>query len=170
MRKRDGLWIAGGVFLLDRISKILSFRLPPEGLTLIPGVIRLRLTRNDGAAFSLLRGAPWLLGVISLVILLAAAWLLRKKRFSPLLTTGIMLMAGGAAGNMADRFFTGFVPDMVEPLFVSFAVFNLADAALTVGCALVIGSLLFGRPEEKPREPEKKPREPEEIGNDGKKD
>ena len=158
------------MFLLDRISKILSFRLPPEGLTLIPGVIRLRLTRNDGAAFSLLRGAPWLLGVISLVILLAAAWLLRKKRFSPLLTTGIMLMAGGAAGNMADRFFTGFVPDMVEPLFVSFAVFNLADAALTVGCALVIGCLLFGRPEEKPREPEEKPREPEEIGNDGKKD
>ena len=103
-------------------------------------------------------------------ILLAAAWLLRKKRFSPLLTTGIMLMAGGAAGNMADRFFTGFVPDMVEPLFVSFAVFNLADAALTVGCALVIGCLLFGRPEEKPREPEEKPREPEEIGNDGKKD
>ena len=49
---------------------------------------------------------------------------------------------------------------MVEPLFVSFAVFNLADAALTVGCALVIGCLLFGRPEEKPRETEKN-------GNDG---
>ena len=52
-------------------------------------------------------------------------------------------MAGGAAGNMLDRLIRGFVPDMIETLFVSFPVFNVADSCLTVGCALMMISLLF---------------------------
>ena len=52
-------------------------------------------------------------------------------------------MAGGAAGNMFDRLIRGYVPDMIETLFVNFPVFNIADACLTVGCALVMISLLF---------------------------
>ena len=49
-----------------------------------------------------------------------------------------MMMLGGALGNMLDRFLTGFVPDLIEFLFVRFAVFNLADACLVIGCGLVI--------------------------------
>ena len=56
---------------------------------------------------------------------------------------GLMLMLGGALGNLADRLLTGTVTDMIELLFVRFAVFNVADACLTAGCALMIVSLLF---------------------------
>ena len=55
-----------------------------------------------------------------------------------------MMMLGGAAGNMVDRFLTGFVPDMIEFLFIRFAVFNVADACLVIGCALVIIDLIRG--------------------------
>ena len=147
MRKRDGLWIAAAVLILDRITKILSFSLPEAGQVLIPGAVRLRLTRNEGIAFSLLSGKPWLLGILSLAIILAAGWYLRKKRMSRPVTAGLMMMLGGAAGNMMDRFFLGYVPDMIELLFVDFAVFNAADAFLTAGCAIVIGCLLFQKEE-----------------------
>ena len=51
-------------------------------------------------------------------------------------------MAGGAAGNMFDRLIRGFVPDMIETLFMQFPVFNVADSCLTVGCVLVMISIL----------------------------
>ena len=97
-------------------------------------------------AFSLLSGRPWLLGVLSALVLVAGALVLRQFRLDRLTRTGCMLILGGALGNMIDRFFTGYVVDMVELLFVDFAVFNVADVALTAGCVLLGFSLLF-RPE-----------------------
>ena len=144
MNNRRWPWlIALIVFLLDRGTKIASFSLPPEGVTLIPGVVRLRFVENRGIAFSLLSGVPWLLGCVSLAIIIGMLLVLRKKTLAPLPLVGSMLMLGGAAGNMVDRFFLGYVPDMIELLFVNFAIFNMADACLTVGCALLIWSLLF---------------------------
>ena len=96
-------------------------------------------------AFSLLSGHPWLLGGLSLLILAAGFILLRKKEIPRLPFIGLMLMAGGAAGNMTDRFLRGYVTDMIEPLFVRFPVFNLADTAITVGCALTALWLVFSK-------------------------
>ena len=137
-------WGLIAVFVLaaDRITKALAAGIPAEGIPLVPGVIGLRYTRNTGAAFSLLSGHPWLLGVISLLVIIGAALFLRKKKLSVLLKTGLMMMLGGAAGNMIDRFATGYVPDMIEFLFMRFAVFNVADTFLCVGCALVAIGLL----------------------------
>ncbi len=148
MRKNRILpWAAAAaVFAADRVSKLFAGRIPPEGTVLIPGVVGLRYAENRGIAFSMLSGRPWLLGLFSLAVIAAAFLFLRKKEIRPLPLYGLMLMLGGAAGNMADRFFTGYVPDMIELLFVRFAVFNIADACLCVGCALVIISLLAGQP------------------------
>ncbi len=143
MIRKYGCWlIAVGVLAADRITKALSDRIPPEGIPLIPGVIDLRYTRNTGAAFSMLSGHPWLLGVLSLAVSAAAFLVLRKKKLPPLMMTGLMMMLGGAAGNMIDRFATGYVPDMIEFLFVNFAIFNVADTFLCIGCALTAVSLL----------------------------
>ena len=140
---RKDLWIAALVFAADRAAKIAARLLPEEGVTLIPGVVRLRRTENTGIAFSLFAGRPWLLGVISLAIIIAAFFILRRRKFGRLPGVALMLMLGGAVGNMVDRFVFGSVTDMIEPLFVRFAVFNIADACLVVGCALLIISLLF---------------------------
>ena len=137
-------WGLIAVFVLaaDRITKALAAGIPAEGIPLVPGVIGLRYTRNTGAAFSMLSGHPWLLGVISLLVIIGAALFLRKKKLSVLLKTGLMMMLGGAAGNMIDRFATGYVPDMIEFLFMRFAIFNVADTFLCVGCALTAIGLL----------------------------
>ena len=142
MRKVWPWAVAAAVFIADRVMKILAPGIPENGVVLIPGVIGLRYAENRGIAFSLLSGAPWALGVVSLLIIAAAFFCLRGKKLQPLALTGLMMMLGGAAGNMVDRFVHGFVPDMIEVLFVNFAIFNVADTFLCIGCGLVIISLL----------------------------
>ena len=131
------------VLIADRITKELAGGIPADGITLIPGVIGLRYAENRGAAFSMLSGAPRLLGILGLAVIAGGYVWLRKKEIAPFPLAGLALMAGGAAGNMTDRLVRGFVPDMIETRFIDFPVFNIADSCLTVGCVLVMVSLLF---------------------------
>lgn len=139
-------WLAALVMIADQLVKWLSASLP-EPVVLIPGVLRFTYAENTGMAFSLLSGHTWLLGVVSAACILLGWLVLRRYPLGTLSRIAAMLMLGGAAGNMLDRFFRGYVVDMFETLFVSFAVFNVADAALTIGTMLMAVSLLF-RPEE----------------------
>lgn len=146
MKKRFVFWtILITVLIVDRITKELAPGIPAEGITLIPGVIGLRYAENVGAAFSMLSGAPRLLGVLSLALIAGGYLWLRKKEISPLPLTGLALMAGGASGNMFDRLIRGFVPDMIETQFVNFPVFNAADSCLVIGCVLVMVSILTAK-------------------------
>ena len=148
MNRKGIFWgITPAVIAVDRVTKLLAPKLPAEGITLIPGVIGLRYAENRGIAFSLLSGYPRLLGVLSLILIVAGYLWLRKKEFGSFPMTGLALMAGGAAGNMFDRLISGYVPDMIEVLFVHFPIFNIADSCLTVGCIMLIISLL-ARPED----------------------
>ena len=141
-RKRLVFWAAVIVILvIDRITKELAAAIP-EGIPLIPGILGLRYAENRGIAFSMLSGHPRVLGILSLALIAGGYIWLRKKELAPFPLTGLALMAGGAAGNMLDRLIRGYVPDMIETLFVNFPVFNIADSCLTVGCALVMISLL----------------------------
>ena len=141
MIRRYG-WIAALVLIADRVTKAMSEGIPVDGVALIPGWIGLRQARNTGMAFSLFSGRPWLLGLMSLAIVAGAAVVLRRKRPRPLVQAGLMLMLGGALGNMIDRFWTGYVPDMIELLFVDFAIFNVADICLVAGCLMVMIGIL----------------------------
>ena len=143
-------WIALLVIAADQVTKRLALSLQAP-VTLIPGILGLRLTRNTGVAFSLLSGAPWLVTVLSAAVLVLGGCLLRRYRLGTLTRTGAMLIAGGALSNLISRVAEGSVIDMVEFLFVNFAVFNAADIALTVGCGLLILSLLIRPDEWKPR-------------------
>ena len=143
---RRTVWIAVLVLALDRLTKLAAERMTSP-VTLVPGVVGLQLSYNTGAAFSLFQGCPWLLGVLSLALVAAGALVLRRYRLGPWTRTAAMLMLGGALGNAVDRLFAGRVTDMVEVLAFRFAVFNLADAALVIGCALMAWTL-WHRPQE----------------------
>ena len=144
MKKKRIFWVVVVLVLLfDRVTKELAFGIPAEGTELIPGVIGLRYAENVGVAFSLLSGAPRLLGLLSLVLIVGGYVWLRKKKIAMLPTVGLALMAGGAAGNMFDRLIRGFVPDMIETQFMNFPVFNVADSCLVIGCVIVMISILF---------------------------
>ena len=95
-------WIALLVIAADQVTKRLALSLKAP-VTLIPGVLGLRQTRNTGVAFSLLSGTPWLVILLSAAILAGGGLLLRRYRLGALTRTGAMLIAGGALSNMISR-------------------------------------------------------------------
>mgnify|MGYP001629720307 FL=1 len=102
---------------------------------------RFYLLFNSGAAFSMGENLTWLFTAIQLAFVLGALW------FGPRMTSkwealGLALIAGGALGNLIDRLFRdpgfwfGHVVDYIS--VGNFAVFNLADASITVGVVVFI--------------------------------
>ena len=141
MIRRYG-WIALLTLAADQAVKYLACRLQATFI-LISGVLAFTYAENTGMAFSLLSGRSWLLGLLSAAVIVLGLIALRRYRLGPLPSVAAMLMLGGAAGNMIDRLLHGYVVDMFEVLLFRFAIFNVADAALTVGCVLMAASLLF---------------------------
>jgi len=139
-------WIAALTVIVDQLTKWLCTGLPGS-IPLIPGILALTYTENTGMAFSMLSGHSWMLGVVSAVCILVGWLVMRRYTLGTTSRIAAMLMLGGAVGNMIDRFLRGYVVDMFEALFVDFAIFNVADAALTVGTALLAYTLIF-RPDE----------------------
>jgi len=100
---------------------------------LIPGVIGLTHIQNSGAAFSLLSDQRWLLVGISLIAAIVLVFILLRYTDGFWGTIGLAAVLGGTVGNLIDRVFQGYVVDMFRPLFVDFAIFNVADIFITLG-------------------------------------
>lgn len=135
-------WIAAVVVAADQLVKALARGLTGP-VTLIPHVIGLRYRENTGMAFSLFSRHTWLLALLSVALIVVGWLVIRRYRLGKLSRVAAMLMLGGALGNLMDRVFVGYVVDMFEVLLFRFAVFNVADVALTVGSALLAVTLLF---------------------------
>lgn len=141
--------VTGIVLLLDQLSKILSEKyltaLPFNTYTVIDGIFNLTYVRNTGASFGMLSG--WRVFFIVLTVAactLMAIFLVKEhKRLHMLMRISVSLIFSGALGNLIDRVFLGYVRDMIEPAFVNFAVFNIADCAITIGVALLILDVMF---------------------------
>ena len=107
-----------------------------EGITLIPGVLKLQYLENRGMAFGMLQGKQLILILICLVFFAAAAFVFArtpKTAYYLPLTAVIAVLAGGAAGNFIDRIFRGYVVDFIYFSLIDFPVFNLADIYVVCG-------------------------------------
>lgn len=136
------------VFLLaaDQAAKYLTVEyLKPVGSTpLINGFLKLTYVENRGAAFGILQNQKWLLIVLPVIIAAVIAVHLYKNRKAMLLQRiSLAVILAGAAGNLVDRIFRGYVVDMLEAAFIDFPVFNIADSAVVCGTILLAYQLLF---------------------------
>ena len=128
---------------LDQASKYLvenylEYELPVE---VMPMIAFFR-THNDGVSFSMLSGfgAAGLI-VIGLSVLALVLWLWWRVDHGRFLThAGFCLITAGALGNLIDRALFGYVIDFIQfhTATWSFAIFNLADAYISVGVAAII--------------------------------
>lgn len=111
---------------------------------IIPDFFYLTYLENRGAAFSILQDFRWGFVIITLVALgiMARFFLLHQGKLARL---ALSLLMAGAAGNLIDRAFQGFVVDFLHfyPFGYDFPVFNVADVCLNVGAALLAIWLLF---------------------------
>lgn len=126
-----------------------------ERLPVLPSFDLVRM-HNTGAAFSFLANASgwqnWFFaGVAMAVSALILWWLFRQPAGRVVVPLGLVLVLGGAIGNLIDRLQHGYVVDFL--LFYygrwSFPAFNVADSAITVGVVLLLfdGFFLEGRRE-----------------------
>ena len=132
-----------------------------EQVDLMP-FLALYHARNTGIAFSLLAdfGDVGLVLVALVVIVVVLALAARTTDRQVLARAGFALVVGGAVGNLIDRATLGYVIDYIlfhTPVW-SFAIFNLADAFITVGAGLVLlQEFVDWRRDGKTREPEPPP-------------
>lgn len=143
---RVALPVAGGVLVLDQLSKLLIERIfvLHQELVLLP-FLSLQLTYNTGAAFSLLHDAGgWqrgFLSAVSIVIMVwLGVWIHRLTSEERRLLWPLALILGGAAGNLVDRLSTGAVTDFIVLHYRGWhwPTFNVADAAISLGVIALI--------------------------------
>jgi signal peptidase II len=136
------LIVALGVALDQWFKYLVETRLDMHVAVDILPFLALYRTHNTGIAFSML---DWMAGPLLIAITLAViafvAWLAWRTRPEQVIgRTGFALVISGAFGNLIDRVWLGYVVDYV--LFHlpnwSFAIFNLADAFITIGAGLII--------------------------------
>ena len=121
-------WIIENLSLYEKIS--------------ISNFFNLTHQQNTGAAFSFLAEAGgwqrWFLSIVAMIVSgYIAYWLYELKNSTQwFLIYGLSLVLGGALGNVFDRIRLGYVTDFLQ-VFIGnwpFPSFNIADAAITIGC------------------------------------
>ena len=135
------LLIVAVVFTADRVVKQWCIEvLRAQGsIAFWPGVLHFTYAENTGAAFSILSGRRLLLTLLPIAALGLLLFLYFRRLYAhPLTDFALPLIMGGALGNLYDRIAYGYVVDFLEIRLFRFAIFNLADCAISVGSALLI--------------------------------
>ena len=128
------------VILFDQFTKNLAVDhlKPIHSVPIIKDALHLTYVTNYGAAFGMLANHRWIfLAVSTIAIVLMAAYLYYKRDEHPLLGVAMSMIIGGGIGNMIDRTLMGYVVDFVDFRLINFAVFNVADIFVCVGCGML---------------------------------
>ena len=134
--------VTAAVVAADQLTKWWAVTRLAQGRVHLVGTLDLELARNSGASFSLFQGKAFILIPVAVVLVGVLATMIWRAP-----TTGraavLGLILGWALGNLCDRLFRGdhgAVVDFVDLHF--WPTFNLADASIVVGCALLMASLV----------------------------
>jgi signal peptidase II len=153
-RRIAGLILAALIFAVDQLVKWwvrVPLDLPNVRQIEILPFFDLTWTENYGVSLGLLTAQSaemrWMLialtGGIAVGVLV---WMLRERATGDILALALVL--GGAAGNIRDRYEYGFVVDYADLHFGEFRpflVFNIADAAITIGVLIILARSLLSR-------------------------
>ena len=148
--------IAFLVFVFDQTTKwVVTYPLNLAGQPVqkipITDFFNLKWVENTGVSLGLLSAdsviGRWLLvGLTAAIALFVGIWLWRERRRDD--STALALILGGALGNIADRSRFGYVVDFADLHFGDwrpFLVFNVGDAAITIGVLLLLVRALLMR-------------------------
>ena len=160
MRKASlGFAVAALVFFLEQITKWIvlgPLDLRNVGLIELMSIFDLRYTENHGISLGLFQATSdamrWMLVALTLGIAGGVAWwITREEKAGDQIALGMVL--GGALGNILDRVRHGYVVDFADLHFGEFRpffIFNVADAAISIGVVILLlrAFLVKERPKE----------------------
>lgn len=137
-----------GLVAVDQLVKLWALNtLKLHGpVPLIPDVLELLYVENRGAAFGILQNKQWFFVIVTLAVLAAVFWIFPRipaqRRYLGLRLCSYFITAG-AAGNVIDRIFRGYVVDFIYFKLIDFPVFNVADIYVTCSAFALVVLLLF---------------------------
>jgi len=147
-----GLGIAVFIAVMDQLVK--WYVIGPLDLRTVRNIdllpfFDLTYVENYGISLGMLQATNmemrWLLVALTAVIALVVfVWMMREKLLGDIF--GLALILGGAIGNIRDRWDLGYVIDYADfhiGTFRPFLVFNIADAAITIGVVIILARSLF---------------------------
>ena len=121
------------VVALDQVTKFLIYGTATRSI--LGNIVWFESTLNTGVAFSMFSGAGIVFIVISSLASALMLYLIISNRFFKTkfekITLGVIL--GGTIGNLIDRIAFNGVRDFIYLKFINFAIFNVADMAITLG-------------------------------------
>ena len=104
--------------------------------------------QNTGAAFGMLQGFGLVFTILAFLVAIAILiYYPRVPRSEWGLRVAMVMQMGGAVGNLIDRLTQGTVTDFIS--VGNFAVFNVADASISVGTAILILAVWIGERKQK---------------------
>ncbi|MEI4771761.1 signal peptidase II [Psychrobacillus sp. FJAT-51614] len=137
--------LAAVVIALDQWTKWLVVKNMEYGerISILDPYIGLLSHRNRGAAWGMLQGQIGLFTVVTIVVIIGIIYYFHKEaKGKPMFQSALMLLLGGAIGNFIDRLWRNEVVDFVDVLIpiinYDFPIFNVADAALSIGVVIII--------------------------------
>ena len=139
--------LALAIFAVDQLTKwvvTVPLQLQAKAQIVLLPVFNLTWVENNGISLGLLNATTptgrWLLVALTAGIALGVAWwITREERRGDQLALALVL--GGAMGNIVDRTRHGYVVDFADlhfGAFRPFLVFNVADAAISIGVAILL--------------------------------
>jgi signal peptidase II len=157
-----GLATAAAIFLADQLVKywvLTTLDLRHRGQVVVNEIFSFTYVENHGVSLGFLTAdtdaTRWMLVALTAAISIGVlVWMFRETNRQDVLALGLIL--GGALGNIVDRARFGYVVDYADLHFGEFRpflVFNVADAAITIGVVILLIRALLVR--EKPNVPEK---------------
>lgn len=127
---------------LDQILKIVFWG---KSFSLLGDFLWVESAFNQGAAFGSFSGARWFFIVLAIIAVGCLIFFAIRKTFgySQFLMITYGLLLAGIVGNLIDRIFLAGVRDFIYFKFINFAIFNIADALITIGVVMLIVYILF---------------------------
>lgn len=138
----------GVVITLDLLTKKFIVPMVENGgkIVIIPKFLELFYVENTGASFGIFKNNTLVLSIVSAVssVGLIIFMVFTANRIKhPFYRVAIVLIIGGAIGNLYDRIALGYVRDFLNYMFIDFPVFNVADNALVIGTILLAVYVIF---------------------------
>jgi signal peptidase II len=145
----------GVIVLSDQITKLYvdAVMWPHQSITVIENYVDITYVRNPGGAFGLFARAnrevirPLLLGLTAVAVVIMILIYRSTPPNRLLVRLAFALIMGGAIGNLIDRLRFDEVIDFIDVHWSHYhwPAFNIADAAITIGVAILCWDLLFGK-------------------------
>ncbi len=150
-----GLAIALAIFAVDQwvkdyVTNTLGLTMEGQSVEVI-SIFNFTFIKNRGVSLGMFEATSpemrWaLVALTALIALVVFIWMLREKLFGDIF--GLALILGGALGNIVDRYSLGYVIDYADLHFGDFRpflIFNVADAAITIGVVIILARSFFLR-------------------------